>query len=71
MGVMYASQQAMPSKKPVITIRVNPEEYEVLQEWADSEFRSVPSLVLAVVRKTLLERKQQHPDYRTQQPKSK
>ena len=49
----------MPSKKPVITIRVNLDEYETLKEWADSEFRSVPSLVLAIVKKTLIERGEQ------------
>jgi hypothetical protein len=47
----------MPSKKPVITIRVDTEEYDNLKEWADSEFRSVPSLVLAIVKRSLLERK--------------
>jgi hypothetical protein len=43
----------MPSKKPVITIRVESDEYELLKKQADSEFRSVPSLVLAIVKKTL------------------
>jgi hypothetical protein len=45
----------MPSKKPTITIRVDSAEYQALQEWADSEFRTVPGLVLALVRKGLLE----------------
>jgi hypothetical protein len=53
----------MPSKKPVITIRVDPDEYETLKQWADSEFRSVPSLVLAIVKKTLVDRKgEKHPE---------
>jgi hypothetical protein len=49
----------MPSKKPVITIRVEPDEYEVLKQWADKEFRSVPSLVLAIVKKTLVDQKKE------------
>jgi hypothetical protein len=49
----------MPSKKPVITIRVEPDEYEVLKQWADKEFRSVPSLVLAIVKKTLVDQRKE------------
>ena len=49
----------MPSKKPVMTIRVDPDEYETLKQWADREFRSVPSLVLAIVKKTLVEQKRE------------
>lgn len=47
----------MPSKKPSITIRVNDEEYEILKEWADSEYRTVPSLVLAITKKSIDEYK--------------
>lgn len=49
----------MPSKKPVITIRVDQAEYETLKQWADREFRSVPSLVLAIVKRVLIERREE------------
>jgi hypothetical protein len=49
----------MPSKKPVITIRVDQDEYEALKQWADREFRSVPSLVLAIVKRTLVDQKRE------------
>jgi hypothetical protein len=52
----------MPSKKPVITIRVESDEYELLKQQADHEFRSVPSLVLAIVKKTLQEWKSLNQD---------
>jgi hypothetical protein len=52
----------MPSKKPVITIRVEQDEYELLKQQADREFRSVPSLVLAIVKKTLQEWKSPNQD---------
>lgn len=43
----------VPSKKPSITIRVNEEEYQILKEWADNEYRTVPSLVLALTKKAI------------------
>lgn len=43
----------MSSKKPSITIRVNEEEYQILKEWADNEYRTVPSLVLALTKKAI------------------
>lgn len=49
----------MATKRPRTTVSFDPEEYEELQEWAESEFRSVPQLILAIVKKTLIERKEQ------------
>lgn len=50
----------MPSKKPSITIRLSEEEYRVLQKWAESEYRTVPSLVLAFTKKQIDEYKEKH-----------
>ncbi|WP_017748093.1 ribbon-helix-helix domain-containing protein [Scytonema hofmannii] len=48
----------MATKRPRTTISFAPEEYEELQEWAESEFRTVPQLILAIVKKSLIERKE-------------
>lgn len=50
----------MPSKKPSITIRVSDEEYEVLKDWAESEYRTVAGLVLALTKKSIDEYKVRH-----------
>ncbi|HYX18975.1 MAG TPA: hypothetical protein VE944_32415 [Nostoc sp.] len=50
----------MPSKKPTITIRVTDEEYKVLQGWADKDYRTVPSLVLALTKKAIDDYTQQN-----------
>lgn len=47
----------MPSNKPRITIRVSEEELEELQQAADEEYRTVPALVLTLVKKFLDERR--------------
>ncbi len=47
----------MPSNKPRITIRVSQEELDELQKAADEEYRTVPSLVLTLVKKFLDERR--------------
>ena len=46
----------MPSDKPRITIRVSEEELEQLQQAADEQYRTVPSLVLALVKHFLDDR---------------
>lgn len=52
----------MPSDKPRITIRVSEEELEELQQAADEQYRTVPALVLVLVKKFLDERhKAQNP----------
>ena len=48
--------QNMTSNKPRITIRVSEEELQQLQKVADEEYRTVPSLVLTLVKKFLDER---------------
>ena len=47
----------MPSNKPRITIRVSEKELEQLQQAADEEYRTVPALVLTLVKKFLDERR--------------
>ncbi len=48
----------MPSEKPRITIRVSEEELNELQQAADEEYRTVPALVLVLVKKFLDDRRQ-------------
>ncbi|MEA5516570.1 hypothetical protein [Nodularia sp. UHCC 0506] len=47
----------MPSTKPRITIRVSQEEMKELQSAADEEYRTVPALVLTLVKKFLDDRR--------------
>ncbi|MBW4570954.1 MAG: hypothetical protein KME31_23905 [Tolypothrix carrinoi HA7290-LM1] len=47
----------MPSDKPRITIRVTEKELSELQTAADEEYRSVPSLVLKLVKEFLDKRR--------------
>lgn len=47
----------MPSDKPRITIRVSEEELEELKKAADEQYRSVPALVLVLVKQFLDERR--------------
>ncbi|GJD17241.1 hypothetical protein RIVM261_021970 [Rivularia sp. IAM M-261] len=55
----------VPSKKPSITIRVNDEEYEVLKDWAEREYRTVAGLVLALTKKSIDEYKERHQNKET------
>jgi hypothetical protein len=48
----------MPSKKPQMTIRIEPDEYKYLQDWASREFLSVPQLTKVIVKKAIAESKQ-------------
>jgi hypothetical protein len=48
----------MASTKPRITIRVSELEIEELQQIANKEYRTVPSLVLTIVKKFLDENRQ-------------
>ena len=52
---------SMATKKPRTTVSFDSEEYEQLQEWAESEFRTVPQLISAIVKKSLLERREKKP----------
>ncbi|WP_293123673.1 hypothetical protein [Microcoleus sp. bin38.metabat.b11b12b14.051] len=46
----------MATKRPRTTISFDFDEYKELKIWADSEFRSIPQLVLVLVKKALIER---------------
>ena len=47
----------MATKRPRTTISFDFDEYQELKDWADSEFRTIPQLVLVLVKKALIERK--------------
>jgi|LakMenE18May11ns_1017448.scaffolds.fasta_scaffold7106196_1 hypothetical protein len=48
----------MSTKRPRTTISFDPDEYNQLQDWAKSEFRTIPQLVSAIVKKALIEKNQ-------------
>jgi hypothetical protein len=47
---------SMATKRPRTTVSFDPREYEELQKWAESEFRTIPQLISAIVKKSLIER---------------
>ena len=47
----------MTTKRPRTTISFDDDEYAELKEWADSEYRTIPQLVLVFVKKALDERR--------------
>jgi len=49
---------SMATKRPRITVSFDPREYEELKKWADSEFRTVPQLISAVIKQSLIERRE-------------
>jgi hypothetical protein len=49
----------MASSKPRITLYVDKEDMEYLGTWADSEYRTVPQLVMVFVKKALEQHKEQ------------
>ncbi|MBD2359423.1 hypothetical protein H6G41_33425 [Tolypothrix sp. FACHB-123] len=62
----------MPTKRPRTTISFDPEDYQDLEEWAESEFRSVPQLISVIVKKALIERREtSKPTPQKKSPKSK
>jgi len=48
----------MATKRPRTTISFDPDEYTELETWAKSEFRSVPQLITAIIKRALIERGQ-------------
>ena len=54
------------TKRPRTTISFDDKEYKELEEWAESEFRSVPQLISVIVKKALIERKSQDSNERKQ-----
>ncbi|HIK30017.1 MAG TPA: hypothetical protein IGS17_09760 [Oscillatoriales cyanobacterium M59_W2019_021] len=56
----------MATQKSRTTVSFDPEDYDQLQQWADEEFRSVPQLIHAIVKKALIDR--HSPDSDSTQP---
>ena len=50
----------MTTKRPRTTISFDDDEYAELKEWADSEYRTIPQLVLVFVKKALEERRERN-----------
>ncbi|MEG3990248.1 hypothetical protein QUA13_24345 [Microcoleus sp. S28C3] len=48
----------MGTNRPRTTISFDFDEYQELKDWADSEFRTIPQLVLVLVKKALIERRE-------------
>lgn len=48
----------MATKRPRTTISFDPEDYQDIEEWAKSEFRSVPQLISVIVKKALIEKRE-------------
>ena len=48
----------MATKRPRTTISFDPDEYRELEEWAESEFRTIPQLISVLVKKALIERRE-------------
>ena len=59
---MYRQPRDMATKRPRTTISFDFDEYKELKKWADSEFRSIPQLVLVLVKKALIERSERASD---------
>jgi len=51
----------MATKRPRTTVSFDPREYEELQKWAESEFRTIPQLISAIVKQSLIERREKKP----------
>jgi hypothetical protein len=49
---------SMATKRPRTTVSFDPREYEELKKWADSEFRTIPQLISAVMKQSLIERRE-------------
>ncbi|AFZ10513.1 MULTISPECIES: hypothetical protein [Oscillatoriales] len=50
----------MTTKRPRTTISFDDDEYAELKEWADSEYRTIPQLVLVFVKRALEERRERN-----------
>ena len=51
----------MPSDKPRITLRLDPDDMECLEEWAGEEFLTVPQLARVIVKRAIATKAQQKP----------
>jgi len=52
----------MASSKPRVTLYIDKEDMERLERWADSEYRTVPQLVMVFVKKALEDYKDPEPE---------
>ena len=46
----------MPSDKPRITLRIEPEDMEYLEKWAKEEFLTVPQIARVIVKRAIAAR---------------
>ncbi|MBN3951638.1 MAG: hypothetical protein V7K14_29520 [Nostoc sp.] len=51
----------MATKRPRTTISFDPNEYQELEEWAKSEFRTIPQMISVIVKKALIEKRDKMP----------
>ncbi len=51
----------MPSDKPRITLRIETEDMDQLEEWAKEEFLTVPQLARVIVKRAIATRKRNKP----------
>lgn len=49
----------MPSDKPRITLRIEPDDMECLEQWAKEEFLTVPQLARVIVKRAIATKAQQ------------
>lgn len=49
----------MPSKKPQLTIRIEEDEYNYLQDWAEKEFMTAPQLAKIILKKAIASHKKE------------
>lgn len=62
----------MPSDKPRITLRIEPEDMEYLERWAKEEFLTVPQIARIIVKRAIATRSaQQNETPPTPAPKAK
>ncbi|HEY9610932.1 hypothetical protein [Allocoleopsis sp.] len=47
----------MPSDKPRITLRIEPEDMEYLEKWAKEEFLTVPQMARIIVKRAIAARR--------------
>jgi hypothetical protein len=51
----------MPSDKPRITLRIEPEDMEYLERWAKEEFLTVPQIARIIVKRAIAARQAHEP----------
>jgi hypothetical protein len=61
----------MATKRPRTTISFDPEDYEDLEQWAESEFRTIPQLISAIVKRSLIEWRERNKSKESDETKHK